>query len=79
MTEKKSKNNIKGNFPAVKQEEERTFPVVGIGASAGGLEALEKIFIPSARGLSRWSRMPGYTQRASWTQCRNLFLYWIKI
>jgi two-component system CheB/CheR fusion protein len=30
---------------SVKQEEERTFPIVGIGASAGGLEALEKIFI----------------------------------
>ncbi len=30
---------------SVKQEKERTFPIVSMGASAGGLEAIEKFFI----------------------------------
>ncbi len=44
---KKSKNNIE-------TDEESAFPIVGIGASAGGLEALEKFFsnMPHDSGIS---------------------------
>ncbi|KPQ42917.1 MAG: chemotaxis protein [Candidatus Methanoperedens nitroreducens] len=43
MPEKKSK--ARKNKVPIKPDEESTFSIVGIGASAGGLEALEKIFI----------------------------------
>ncbi len=33
------------NSAPIKPDEESAFPIVGIGASAGGLEALEKFFI----------------------------------
>ncbi|VVB53934.1 Methanogenesis regulatory histidine kinase FilI [uncultured archaeon] len=44
MPEKKSKSARKNKAP-IKPDEESTFPIVGIGASAGGLDALQKFFI----------------------------------
>ncbi len=40
--------------PAPEEEEEKPFPIVGIGASAGGLEALETFFsaLPEKSGLA---------------------------
>jgi len=40
-----STSSLQANEAPIKQDEESTFPIVGIGASAGGLEALEKFFI----------------------------------
>ena len=40
-----SASPVQENKSSIKADEESTFPIVGIGASAGGLEALEKFFI----------------------------------
>ncbi len=53
------KTNTKKEFSVAKSKEkqistERNFPIVGIGASAGGLEALEQFFgnVPKSSGLA---------------------------
>lgn len=50
----KSASAARKNKVPIKQDEESTFSIVGIGASAGGLEALEKIFInmPNDSGMA---------------------------
>jgi len=50
---KKTQNSPHGNLTMIKCTS-KTFPIVGIGASAGGLEALEQLFdgIPEASGMA---------------------------
>jgi chemotaxis response regulator CheB len=50
----KSTSPARENSAPIKPDEDSIFPIVGIGASAGGLEALEKIFInmPTDSGMA---------------------------
>ncbi|MFZ3169643.1 MAG: chemotaxis protein CheB [Candidatus Methanoperedens sp.] len=50
----KSASDARKNKVPIKPDEESTFSIVGIGASAGGLEALEKFFInmPNDSGMA---------------------------